>query len=286
VGYQPVFTPWRWLMKLPEFNNLLPGRWVLMGYLATACMLGIVVDHAYRALRAWHRHRSGRPGTIRATAVALSVAAVAVVPTFLYLGQSLPMTTEAAVVPAYFKTAATHLGPKQVLLVVPAPFSEIKGADAWQAVDRDVFSMAGGPGPESVPSRNGRQALAMRVLTAASVDQNPAASFSAGDVEAVRRALNAWGVTEVVIPDQPGLPLYDRPSSIPGASALITAATGILPTEQASAWVWRGWSRDGSAPAAATARLAECTDGLPSGSAAAVRKVTSCVLGHGGLRTG
>ncbi len=49
------------------------------------------------------------------------------------------------------------------------------------------------------------------------------------DVLAVRDALDKWGVTTLVLPDQAGLPEYDDVRSVPTVAAVMTAATGALP---------------------------------------------------------
>jgi len=66
---------------------------------------------------------------------------------------------------------------------------------------------------------------------------------TAGDLAAVRRALQGWRVDTVVLPDQPDLPEYDQVASVPAMATLITSATGIRPTFVADAWVWNGVNR-------------------------------------------
>ncbi len=296
-GFQPgVFVPWRWLSKLPQFGNIVPERFTLVTFLAAACMLGLIVDHTHGAIRArteGERSPRGRAsgaqtsapqqsrasvGRIAPAVVAMSVAAVALVPWAVYLAPSVPMTTQPTVVPTWFRTVAPRLGPGQVLLVVPAPFSGIKGADFWQATDRMSFSMVGGPGPGAVPTRAGKERQAEAALTTVSVSADPAASLTGAQVEAVRRALGQWGVTQVVIPDQPGLPLYDLPASVTSAAVLITAATGKSPALQASAWVWKGWGRPTALPEPNSAALRRCTKGVPTYGATAMRGATACAL--------
>lgn len=292
LGWQSGFpTPWRWLMKLPQFDNVIPERWVLMAFLAGACMLGIVADHARAAVLVPRRRRRrrhslassngrSRRGSRRAAAagVGAAVAAAALVPTVAYLSQSLPMTTQPSVVPAYFRTVGPTLDSKQVLLVVPNPLSAIKGADFWQAAEHDAFTLVGGPGPEGVPQRAGRERLAQSVVVKASTSPDPTATLTTADVEALRRALGAWGVTEVVVPDQPQLPEYDLPGSVTGAAAVMTAATGRLPTYQQAAWVWHLRATAPPAPVPAAAQVDACTGALSRWSPDAVRTATRCVL--------
>ncbi len=292
VGYQSSpLTPWRWLMKLPEFDNIQPERFVLVTYVALACMVGVILDHT----RTWVQGRAdvrrlGLPTTTRRSAhpvtrfagalAAGAVAIFAVVPTLVYLAPTIPMTTQSTRIPTWFQSVAPHLSRKDVLLVIPAPFSGVKSADFWQAVDRMSFSMVGGPGPGAVPARAGGERQALLTLSAASVSAHANATVTTADISAVRRALSAWGVTEVVIPDQPELPLYDRPLSVTTAAALMAAATGQLPHHQAQAWVWKGWHRVGSRPVVTGHRLLRCTQGLTT-HGRAVQRASACVLSKG-----
>jgi hypothetical protein len=164
-----------------------------------------------------------------------------------------------------------------VLLVFPAPFSHSQSALTWQAVDDDTFSMAGQGGPGGQASRAGPEAEGLGVLSDASVDFRGQA-IGPAEITAVRRALDGWGTTAVVIPDQPRLPSYDHIVSVTRASALITAATGALPEYRSSAWVWNGVQHSGPSVLLSQERFTECTEFLPSQGAPAVRRATSCVL--------
>ena len=109
-------------------------------------MLGIVVDHSYASVTRWSMAaRSGvvhpeappaqeqarpNPGTgdrspkqrvgWAGTLVGLVVAGIALVPIGLYLSQNVPLPVQASPhTPSWFRTAALHLGHKQVLLVLP-----------------------------------------------------------------------------------------------------------------------------------------------------------------------
>ena len=48
-----TLLPWQLLANLPEFENVIPGRFVLIIYLCLAVMLGLIVDHTYGAVRRW-----------------------------------------------------------------------------------------------------------------------------------------------------------------------------------------------------------------------------------------
>ena len=158
--------PWQLFAHLPLFEDVSPGRFVLIAYLAVSVMVGLIVDHTKGAVDRRH-------ATIRETssdrgvgdiwghvprwfgAVAgVIVIVVALVPPALYLGQNIPIATETMVVPTWFRTVAPHLGNHQVLLVLPAAFSGMQPAMTWQATERMPYSMVGGGGPGATFSQH------------------------------------------------------------------------------------------------------------------------------------
>ena len=42
--------PWGLFAHLPLFENILPGRFILIAYLFVAAMLSLTVDHCYRSV--------------------------------------------------------------------------------------------------------------------------------------------------------------------------------------------------------------------------------------------
>jgi hypothetical protein len=201
---------------------------------------------------------------------AIVVALIALVPPALYLGQNIPIATEAVVIPTWFRTVAPHIGKHQVLLVFPAPFSVMQPAPAWQAIEGMPYALVG-----LTPQEVTRGSL---VINAASFSFGAVQTVSAHDIASVRSRLRAWGVTMIVIPDQPGLPAYDRIPSVTIAAALITAATRELPIHQADAWVWTDVNHSGSAIGVSAQRFAFCTTGMATQGSPAVKHATSCVL--------
>jgi hypothetical protein len=67
---------------------------------------------------------------------------------------------------------------------------------------------------------------------------DPSTAFTAATVATVRHALITWGVTTVVIPDQPELPAYEQGFNTSYTVGLMTAALGVAPQFQARAWTW------------------------------------------------
>ena len=132
----------------------------------------------------------------------------------------------------------------------------------WQALSGQGFSMVGpgglGTGVQHLSGENRGQDVITQVTFAD--DSTP--NLTRSDFAAVQRALSEWGVTTVVLPDQPKLPPYDQVASLPKMAALISAATGVQPVLVAilggngvNVHVPRSY------PSAAT--YSECVGGLP-----------------------
>lgn len=147
----------------------------------------------------------------------------------------------------------------------------------WQAVSRMRFDMVGGGGPEGVVSRYGIERAGEVLFGDATYSQiYSAAMYKPDSLTAMRRSLQQWGVTTVVLPDQPGLPIYDRVTSVPFVAALMTAVTGEAPRHDAHAWVW---SVSGPAlhPDLTVATLSRCASNFPALQSETVERVVACV---------
>jgi hypothetical protein len=186
------------------------------------------------------------------------------------------------VLPRWFTQVAPHLGPRQVLLVYPLPFAILQSSLTWQAVDHMQFSMAGGSGPGGTLSRAGSEGPGQTVLAPSSLSFVPRPPVTATAVAAVRHSLDGWGVTMVVIPDQPGLPKYETIGDVPFAVGLITAATGERPVRQADAWVWTRVDRAGPPATLTPTAFNRCVVGLDGrAGAGGSASVPACVLRAG-----
>jgi hypothetical protein len=284
--------PWGLFAHLPLFENILPARFVLVAYLAAAAMLSLTVDHCYRSVtrfRLTPRSRvEGSPFGLQwpqlprhAGAIAAVIAAaIAIIPPATYLASTIPITTQTVVLPTWFREVAPHLNDKQVLLAFPTYFSGYESPSAWQAVDHMSYSMVNIGGPAGFVDHAGKERAGAAVI-GETTQADSLGSLEFGDITAVRRALDKWGVTMIVIPDQTDLPLYEQTPSVVTAAALMTAATGEQPVHQAQAWVW---SAVRSAPAPAHlngAQLHGCTVGTRSRGVRAVDESTACVLKAG-----
>jgi len=284
---------WGLFVHVPLLQDVIPGRFVFFTYLAAAVMLALIVDHTYldvnrrrsmaqstEPLVAGEERWSWLPGWSGAVAGVI-VAAIALVPPMAYIAQTVPFTTEPVILPQWFRSVAPHLDSRQVLLVFPAPFSGDQSAVAWQAVNGMNYAMVGEAGPGGLVTRAKMKVQeGQAVIAHASSAIFPDLAFlkTTDSVAAVRRALDGWGVTTVVVPGQGGLPRYDQTLSVPFAAALITAATGKAPIHQAGAWVWTDVDKAPPPVLLTTASFFQCTSGVASGQVSAIEEVTQCML--------
>ncbi len=281
-----LWLPWQLFSGLPLLQNIIPSRFLLVTTLAAAAMVALIVDHTHDAVD----HRVAARANVRGdrtvrrwpgVVVGCAVAAVAVVPVAAYLAPTVPLATQPVVLPTWFRTVAPHLGGHQVLLVFPVANQVLEAAMTWQAVDGMSYTMALGGGPGGVQARAGRERRGDTVIGNASFSFNPQV-LHPGDVAAARSALDGWGVTMVVIPDQPGLAPYDQVAWVPFAVGLITAATDRPPVRQAGAWVWAGVGSAGSPADPTSQEFDRCTALGRPGDPTAVAAVAACVtLGAG-----
>jgi hypothetical protein len=280
-----VWLPWQVLAGQPLFENIIPSRFLVVTYLCLAAMLGLVVDHVRRAVLdrsgAGERAGAGRADRSIAAAAGLAVAAVGLVPVASYLAPTVPMVTQPVRAPTWFTTVAPHLPPHQVLLVFPVPYQVIESAMAWQAVVGFPYDRVGGGGPGGVIERTGAERPGAEAIGRASFSFT-GQHLRTGDVAASRAALVGWRVDTAVLPDQPGLPAYDRVTSVPYTVAFMTAVTGRAPARVAGSWVWANASGDlPTGPGPTPAAVDACVSTGSGASAAAIERVAACVLAPG-----
>jgi hypothetical protein len=285
-----VLLPWQLVQNLPLLENVIPMRFVFFTYLAVAVMLGLIIDHTRTSVSRWREaaqegERGKSTGDVRSrlprwggVAAALLVAVIALLQPAAGVARTVPVTTQPVVLPAWFRTVAPHLGPHQVLLIFPSAFSSPQTVLTWQAVNRMRYSMVNGGLPVGLLTYTGKEHNGAGVIQWVSLLPELPEYANSGDLAYVRQALGEWGVTTVVIPDQPNLPPYDQIPSVTVAAALITAATGELPVHQADAWVWTDVDKASERTLPSGARFYLCVKGKPSHGASAVDAATRCVL--------
>ena len=267
-----VWVPWKLLIHVPLVDDIIPSRFLSMTYLAVAVMLGIIVDRTRTAVA----DRVDRP-PVAGSLAGVAVALVALVPVATYLAASTPMTVQPVVLPAWYAEVAPHLAPDQVVLAYPVPFSGVQSVLTWQAVGGLHWSLVGGSGPGSAWFRAGRLESGEKIIAASSAEGLTPAETTPRAVASVRQAMDAVGVTTVVVPDQTGLPRYDQVTDVASAVGLMTAATGRAPVHTAHAWVWTDVGSAGPAAVLTSAQLQACIAG-PYGEPMPTAGVPGCVL--------
>ena len=229
--------------------------------------------------------RTHRPRVSWAGALSgLTVAAIALVPIGLYLSQNLPIPVQSSLrTPSWFQTAARHLGPKQVLLVLPDDLS-VESPTIWQVADGMRYAVADEVGPSGTATR---EPSGLGVLVKASTPAyangsyaNAPLAITPRQIAAVRSVLHEWGVTMVVIPDGPNLVRLAQLSSVPAAAALITAATGQTPDYEQGAWVWAEVKHPAAPLVPTSSQFLQCTATGLRGTAA-VDAADACIAWTG-----
>jgi hypothetical protein len=232
------WVPARFFAHVPLIENILPQRFMAVGFLAAAVMVALIIDRARSRLPGRLGLR-GLGGNLVGISGALGVGAVALAPLAINFLPDLPFTMEAVVLPRWYTAVAPHLPPGRVLLPYPVAYSGIQVALAWQAVNRMAYSQAGGAGPEGTSIRAGRAEPGFDVLSVLSLGFSLTEPNSTpANLAAVSGALRIWKVNTVVIAPEP-LGLADQQGHDPSyAAAYMTAVLGRLPVIQAGAWVW------------------------------------------------
>jgi hypothetical protein len=252
-------------------------------YLCAAVVLGIVVDRSYATVRdrlshpSISSHRiSWTPDRARwwAAVTGLVVSAVSLAPIAWYLADGLPLTIQPVVLPTWFRDVAPYLHGHQVVLTFPAPFTLYESAMTWQAVDGMSFAMVGGAGPSSLAERAGSEAAGQNDIEMLSVEGSP--TITSRDITEVRRALDGWGVTAVVIPGPANLPRYEQLHRVRTTAVLMAAATGRAPVYRSGAWVWTGVDHAG--PSVVSAAVGDCVHGSEHGTEVSIDQSVACVL--------
>jgi hypothetical protein len=290
------WTLWRLVVRAPLMGNVIPSRFGLVVYLCAAVMLAVVCDHTHRAVASGSM-RAADPGPVQGVApgpvqgvasgpvgagrslagsvAGVLVAAIALVPIASYFADGLPLTATPVHRPLWFSTVAPRLPDHQVLLVFPFAFRQSNMT--WQAVDRMHYAMVGGGGPNSIPSRAGKERVGQHYLADISLAGGPQ-TIEPGEVAAVRGALDGWGVTAVVLPDPRGLPEYEQVFSVRAIVALVTAATGQAPEYVARAWVWSDIGHAGPPSPLGPAELTRCAAGPANGPVPSIEAAAACTL--------
>jgi len=220
-SYTVSWAPWRWIGKLPIFENVLQFRIVVFALLACAVVVA-------RGVAALERH--GRAGLV----AGLAVLAVVTVPVAIPVAQSLPLRTVRVAVPRWWRTV--H-GPG-VVVAYPYPGEALQSPLTWQADSAFAVAMLGGSGPQGTVARAGADASATAILQLLSSRVTGRPTANSKNAAEVRAMLLRDGATEVVIPvTLKGDPLVTGAPS-PGAAVFFTEVLGVAPRIERGAWVF------------------------------------------------
>jgi hypothetical protein len=270
------WVPWQLVEKLPWVGDVVEVRLTIVLILCAAVMVAVTIDRTHAR---WARNPAtgpGRNGTLAAGALAVLI----LLPTVLVLWPNVPLTAQPVVLPRWYAEVGATLPAGRVVLSYPVPFSGVQSSQAWQAVDRMGYAQAGGGGPEGQPGRAGRARAGFEVLFGASLALGPPPGPTPSNLSAIRQALAVWGVTTIVVPDEPNRPAYDQGRSNAYAVGLFTAAMGRPPVYGHSAWVWSSVGALGRPVPMSEAAFAGCTTGAMS--ATSPQAVPACVLAAAG----
>ncbi len=301
-----------WLASVPLLRNIVPQHFVVFAYLSLAVMLALILEHARKGVNKWWERSPSRtadessPSARRVPLHGWSgplaaglVAAVAIVQPAVYLARTIPMTVEPIILPTWFSTVAPTLLGHPVLLALPAPFTATKAsltwtdqegqtfpfnigwkqaALTWQALGGQRTSIVGSGGLGAGLGHRAGEDQGQNVITRVTFAYASAPDVNSADMAAVHRSLSQWGVTTVVLPDQPELPAYDQVASITAMAALITGATGARPVHTARAWVWNDVHRDVPTGYPSASTYAGCVGTRPGRGVVAVDRTVSCML--------
>ena len=271
------WVPWQLMEKLPWVGDVVEIRFTVVLTLCASVMVAVVIDRS----RAWLIARRATAVTLRGSIFAVAIAVAMIVPSAIALWPNVPLTARAVVLPRWYAEVGANLPPGRVVLSYPLPFSGLQSSQAWQAVNRMRWAQAGGGGPEGQPGRAGSARAGFEVLFDASIPLGPAPVPSPSNLAAIRGALDQWGVTTIVVPDQDDLPAYEQGRSALYAVGLLTAAMGRPPAYNHSAWVWSAVGRRGAPVPMTRSAFEACITGAPA-EASSRQAVPSCVLEAGG----
>ena len=218
-----------------------------------------------------------RLGSSQRAIAGVAVAVLALAPVATYLAQNTPMTVRPVVLPTWFRVVAPQLPGRQVLLILPDSTAK-ESPMTWQAVNEMHYSMVNEGGPGGSVTRAGRDEGGENLFHLVSSALKGHKVKVVSTAALARQALSDWRVTTIVLPDQSGLPSYDRIHLVTYASALITELTGQAPHRQVGAWVWTDVDvTDGSSHPTGSL-VTHCTTGLPVRGSNAVKAAAMCVL--------
>ena len=245
------WLPWRILSMAPILKEILPDQFVplLTLFLAFLIAIGLDVLHQTRwrpaSWSAAHRRAI-------ATVATVAVVAVAVVPVFVTF--EVPLRVVRVHTPMYLQSRAPTLSADDVVLTVPFAVTGSTQPMLWQATEAMRFRLAGAalktPNAIGGPVGTGAPGSARRILTDLTISGAALPTGTPAELAVVRRALQSWRVSQVVITGSSRDPVY--------ASGFFTAVIGAAPTFERRAWVWTVAPEGPATPPTPGIALAPC----------------------------
>jgi hypothetical protein len=237
-----VWTPWRLLATLPLLDDVIPQRFSAVVDLGVALLVGVGADAAF-ARYSHPRGAASAPTVRRARAARSAVTGGALLAVgalgagSLWWTFQVPFATGTVSVPRWFSQRAPSLPASSVVVSIPFPFpTDASSAPmVWQALDGMAFRLAGGyakaPGRRGAPLGGRTESEAERVLAGLSgAAAGPLPTGSPAELAALRQALAAWHVRDVVVTGRARDPRL--------AVAILSDAIRAPPLRRAGAWVW------------------------------------------------
>lgn len=246
-----VWLPWRFFGKFPVLQEILPDQFSPFIALFFAFLVAIGLNAAHTQLQAWGRIRPARVPAWSGLLTAL-VGVACLVPVFVTF--DMPLAVRSTSIPVWMSRDAPQLPDQTVLLTVPFAVSGSTVPMLWQAVDGMRFRLAGAalktPNAHGGPVDQGSPGSARRILSDLTIFGTRQPTATVAELTAVRRAVRAWHVNEVVVDGPSRDPMY--------ASGFLTAALGTAPRYVDYAWVWKIPAAGITSPALHGASLANC----------------------------
>lgn len=210
-----TFLAWLAMYKAPIFDDVLPARLMMIGYLFIGLLLAVFLEWVF-TLRA--------RGRVVAGLAAAGLAMIPMIPVIPYWSTPAP-------IPAFFTSTALQRIPlNSVALVLPYSNAEESRPMLWQAASNMRFKMPEGyvyitTGIEPPPSTTQTTAVAI-VNGQASTE-----TVDASQQDGLRADLKAWKVQTVII----GPMAFEQQ-----AVDIYTAVLGRPPEQVGGVYVWYG----------------------------------------------
>lgn len=272
------WLPWKYLYRLPIFDEVTPQRFALAVAACAALLLCLSLDgwaDLAEGLTKAAARRQPSPRRVLAAfvppALAVSLATAVGVP--LALQYTFPLTMHSGGTPRYFETAARTLPATRNVLVYPYPSSGAPEAMYWQASDHLSFPLVGGRA--HVPGANGASSDDIDPLTGSTALLSDA-SFGAGvpaparrpELRALRASLRRWRVGRIVVVGEGRAPAW--------AVVSFAESLGRLPRiEEGAAVFLAGTVRRGHLVVLPARTATSCAD--QPASPAGVRAAVACL---------